>query len=1077
MRELAEEVLYQNHALRLIGLDSSVRIAEDVRQRSLRRYPLRAAFDAMIAAATAEGRSARGRLLAFVADLADRALATKGAALKSEFPPSVAAAIERAKRATTPLDAYRVLSDLRPELTEAVYQRLSALAESPPDERDLVLRYLVALASGRPELRVEASIELADRRADEGDYRTAAHYSRRAVALARALGSRSRTIALTCAYGTYLARSGRPEVAASVLEAAMASEDPADESGESDLLGTDLRLRLASVYRELGRLDDALPLIEQSLAIVGRLQGVLEVARRSGLATPPQAQLDQHECRLRMLRLSIHSDRGDWDLGEADAEAILVPAERSNLADMHFQAQTYRATAARARYDRRSAEQLYEAVVDRALRHGDPRMLAAAYNNLGAFYGADRAEESHRAHVAAVFHAGRVGFPNTGVPIALIGLGDAMSALGHRAGAITAYNRALESAEEIGEFTFVTAALTRLMQDDGWWADGGVTRMIELAPQLSAAATAETIALFGTTAADRLQRDGMTELALEMLRTAVNDIQARSPQSQHLADARLEYGRALADVPERRVEAYRMLAELVDDIERSIVATGDPTRKSDQISRAIDAYAVLVRLLVTEDAESLGHARPEERAFAVHEAAKARTFAARLGRATMDPPQSVPDELAAEEAELLGLARNALAEHLPGVSARERLGRIEVALRECWSRMREFAPDYARIRTGEPVSLAELGELLAAEPHRVALASFFCDRDSTTCFTLQPGEPLAVRRIDVGRSVWVDVAAVLRRQFNGAPDAWPPYPPIRRDRPWRRDLSALDRASADLGRLLEPVGDVDLLCVAPHGPLHLLPFAALRGEDGRYLIERFGVVHTPSLTTLRRRTGARPADVAAVVAGVAAEGDAHPEFFEHDEVSLGGIRALSVHNGPEHATPGSVLHALPNADVVHLTCHGFFDGDDPLRSGLLLADGERRPPRAPRDMGVRRRHRFLVTGEDVVALTLRASIVTLRACSSGVVGERNNGDEFDGLTRSFLQAGAGAVLAGLWNVDQRSSSRLTSAFYRHWLDGSDHPARWQALRRAQLELLHDAAEPYLAHPYHWAAMSLIGDWR
>ena len=42
----------------------------------------------------------------------------------------------------------------------------------------------------------------------------------------------------------------------------------------------------------------------------------------------------------------------------------------------------------------------------------------------------------------------------------------------------------------------------------------------------------------------------------------------------------------------------------------------------------------------------------------------------------------------------------------------------------------------------------------------------------------------------------------------------------------------------------------------------------------------------------------------------------------------------------EHqATRRALLDALPGADLVHLSCHGRFRPDDPLESGLLLADG------------------------------------------------------------------------------------------------------------------------------------------
>jgi CHAT domain-containing protein len=62
-------------------------------------------------------------------------------------------------------------------------------------------------------------------------------------------------------------------------------------------------------------------------------------------------------------------------------------------------------------------------------------------------------------------------------------------------------------------------------------------------------------------------------------------------------------------------------------------------------------------------------------------------------------------------------------------------------------------------------------------------------------------------------------------------------------------------------------------------------------------------------------------------------------------------------------------------------------------------------------------------------------------------------------------------------VLQRSSGELLARFYRHWSDGGDRPPKWRALWRAQQELMGAEANPHWRHPYHWAPLVLIGDWR
>ena len=80
------------------------------------------------------------------------------------------------------------------------------------------------------------------------------------------------------------------------------------------------------------------------------------------------------------------------------------------------------------------------------------------------------------------------------------------------------------------------------------------------------------------------------------------------------------------------------------------------------------------------------------------------------------------------------------------------------------------------------------------------------------------------------------------------------------------------------------------------------------------------------------------------------------------------------------------------------------------------------------------------------------------------------GDDFVGLTRAFLRAGSGAVLASLWEVDDRSTPELMKAFYGRL--SAAGPAA--ALASAQRSML-GSRDSRLSHPYHWAPFVLVGD--
>ena len=81
------------------------------------------------------------------------------------------------------------------------------------------------------------------------------------------------------------------------------------------------------------------------------------------------------------------------------------------------------------------------------------------------------------------------------------------------------------------------------------------------------------------------------------------------------------------------------------------------------------------------------------------------------------------------------------------------------------------------------------------------------------------------------------------------------------------------------------------------------------------------------------------------------------------------------------------------------------------------------------------------------------------------------GGALEGLADAFFAAGARAVLASHWEVPSVATQKLmTGVFARYAKDPSRDLA--EALRQSQLALI---AQPATAHPFNWAAFTLIGD--
>ena len=77
------------------------------------------------------------------------------------------------------------------------------------------------------------------------------------------------------------------------------------------------------------------------------------------------------------------------------------------------------------------------------------------------------------------------------------------------------------------------------------------------------------------------------------------------------------------------------------------------------------------------------------------------------------------------------------------------------------------------------------------------------------------------------------------------------------------------------------------------------------------------------------------------------------------------------------------------------------------------------------------------------------------------------GDELLGLVRGFLYAGARSMVVSLWDVHDKTTAELMTAFYQGVASGQTLAA---SLRSAMLSL-----KTQRAHPYYWAPFVVIGD--
>jgi len=249
--------------------------------------------------------------------------------------------------------------------------------------------------------------------------------------------------------------------------------------------------------------------------------------------------------------------------------------------------------------------------------------------------------------------------------------------------------------------------------------------------------------------------------------------------------------------------------------------------------------------------------------------------------------------------------------------------------------------------------------------------------------------------------------------------------------------------------------------VVPDGALASFPLETLPapGDPKKFWMEQSSVALTPSLNYLAAQTSARAARPEMQLLLIGDPSSSSPQY-PHLEFASREIDSIaSAMHSPkttifrgDSATPGSYRNAHPGEfEFVHFAAHAAANPQSPLDSAVILS--------GPDDA-----NRLLA--RDVAAIPLGAQLVTISACRSAG-GRIYAGEGLVGFAWAFLRAGARNVIAGFWDVSDRSTSQLMASLYGGIASGKQP---LEALRSAKLDLLH-AGGAY-AKPLYWAPFQL-----
>lgn len=251
------------------------------------------------------------------------------------------------------------------------------------------------------------------------------------------------------------------------------------------------------------------------------------------------------------------------------------------------------------------------------------------------------------------------------------------------------------------------------------------------------------------------------------------------------------------------------------------------------------------------------------------------------------------------------------------------------------------------------------------------------------------------------------------------------------------------------------------LLIVPGGPLHSLPWAALR-VDEHWLVERAVIQLAPSLQLWADLARRHPGGTDALLIGVS-------QFAGRAEELPSAIPSLDLAQrawpGPAQrieglaATREALLKAaaageLQRFGLIHVATHGQLTAGRGMLAHLKLADDD-------------------LLADEVAQLNLGGALVVLAACE-GALGETLPGEELVSLSRALLAAGARDVVASLWQLYDLMVLPLLQPLYDALAAGRDAPTALAEAQRACIAAGREDPDVLVATPLIWASLCATG---
>jgi hypothetical protein len=371
----------------------------------------------------------------------------------------------------------------------------------------------------------------------------------------------------------------------------------------------------------------------------------------------------------------------------------------------------------------------------------------------------------------------------------------------------------------------------------------------------------------------------------------------------------------------------------------------------------------------------------------------------------------------------------------------------------------------------EPASLLTVSLLVLPDRVVITSKSFLKVRLYTTAISR-----VVLRQLVFALRDWLYPAGRFRDSADSVPvttDVANPNVPPPGSRSWRSvAFRQSTSAASDPAALLHHLAEILQIrtIVDEHGPkirhirfladdvLHGFPFTLLASEPRAGVADRAISIAVDGRRSARRTLRLR--GQSAFVTGIAkAVSDLAPLPGVETEVKAitqmleaAGARVRTLLD--EAGTIEAVTAGLAQCNLAHFAGHGKFDFRKPDRSGLVLAGGE------------------LLMLRQILSLPdlSRLQLIVLSSCR-GAEHFVLPGRWIIGLPETFCRAGAQAVLAFLWPVEDAFAAAFTSRFYAYLADHSPATAFHRCVADARNRQLAGLDGEYWL-PQYWAGAVL-----